>query len=157
MSLAKLKRELKKMPKEEIINLISDLYSKVPSAKDFFNVFVTADVSGLIEKHKKEIERLVYPRGNNFNTKEVEARKLIRNLRKMKIDELSIALELHYVHCCLDVIEGFGYWNERYYVAAENMFYDAENKILANGWEDKYDEQLNSLTNRANEVGMLEY
>ena len=95
MSLIKLKKEHKQMSKDEIIDLISDFYKKVPSAKDFFDVFTSGNIKKLIEKHKKEIERLVYPKGVNFNSKEAEARKLIRNIRKMKLDELSIALELH--------------------------------------------------------------
>lgn len=112
MSLTQLKKQLKSMSKEEIIGLISNIYKKVPKAKDFFDVFATSDVNGLMEKYQKEIERLVYPKGNNFNTKEVEARKLIRNVRKMKTNELSIAIELLYVNCCIKIVENFDFWDE---------------------------------------------
>ncbi|MGY0408664.1 MAG: DUF6155 family protein [Polaribacter sp.] len=144
MSIAKLKKQLKEMPKEEIIDLVSNLYNKVPYVKDFLDVFISYDVKTLLEKYKKEISKLVNPNGR-LETKEVEARKLIRTIRKMKIDELNIGVELHYVDCCLNFIEDYGYWDHRYYIATEKMFDDAQKKILNNGWEDAYKEQLNSL------------
>lgn len=157
MSIAKLKKDLKQQSKDEIIDLVLDLYKKIPSAKDFLDVYTSYDTQKLIEKYKKEIERLVYSRGINFNSKEVEARKLIRTIRKMKIDEVTIASELHYVKCCLDVVEKYGFWEENYYVAIEKIFDSAEKKILTNGWEDNYKIQLNQIIKKANEYGMLEY
>lgn len=157
MSLAKLKKELKQQSKEEIIELILDLYKKVPPAKDFLNVYTSYDTENLIEKYKKEIGRLVIPKGWEMKMNEVEARKLIRIIRKMKIDEVTIASELHYVECCLDVVEQYGTWNESYYVAIEKMFDEAEKRILTNGWENEYRGYLNQLIKKANQFGILEY
>ncbi|MFV0305720.1 MAG: DUF6155 family protein [Moheibacter sp.] len=157
MSLAKLKKELKQQSKEEIIELILDLYKKVPPAKDFLNVYTSYDTENLIEKYKKEIGRLVIPKGWEMKMNEVEARKLIRTIRKMKIDKVTIASELHYVECCLDVVEQYGIWNEIYYVAIEKMFDEAEKRILTNGWENEYRDYLNQLIKKANQFGMLEY
>ena len=142
MGLKELKVQLNKMDKVEIIKLFSEVYKKVPEAKKYLDVFVTGDITPLIEKYKKEIEKYIYPNGHNMSLREAEARKIIRVASKMKLVELNIVLELHYVRCCLDVIEEFGYWDESYYVALEKMFYNALNQIIALGVQDHYNAQL---------------
>ncbi|CAN0379224.1 unnamed protein product, partial [Ectocarpus sp. 4 AP-2014] len=106
---------------------------------------------------KKQIERYVYPIGTNGVLKEVEARKLIREVRKMKITELNVILELHYVSCCLEIIRDFGYWDDNYYVAIDKMFYDAVNGIYELGLEEKYEQQLNLISEQGAEYGLELY
>ena len=72
----------------------------------------------------------------------------------MKIAELSITLELHYVDCCLEVIEDFGYWDEPYYSAVANMFYSATKGIIENGLERKFDELITTLISKSYEYGL---
>ena len=135
MGLKELHKELKQMEKTEIIKMISELYKSVPMAKEYLDVFATGNIKQLIEKYKFEIENYVYPNGKEMLLREKEARKLIRTIRKMKVPELTIALELHYVYCCIDIIEDFGYWDEPYYNATANMFYSATKGIKENGFE----------------------
>ena len=93
-----------------------------------------------------------------MNLRETEARKIIRTVRKMKIKELNIELELHYVSCCIEVIEDFGYWDANYYMALEKMFYNALNGITELVVEDKYATKLRTISNIASEYGIeLDY
>ena len=142
------------MDKTEIIKLISDMYKKIPSVKTFLDVFATGEIKQLVEKHKKEIEKYIYPSGRNMTLRETEARKLIRTLRKMKITELNVELELLYVSCCLDVIEDFGYWDESYYIALEKIFYNATSGISELGMEEKYQERIDLISHKASEFGI---
>ncbi len=157
MGLRDVKKELTNMDKSEIIKLISEMYKKIPSVKSYLDVFATGEIENLVIKYKKEIERYVYPRGRNMDLRESEARKLIRNIRKMKIVELNIELELHYVICCLEVIQDFGYWDENYYIAIEKMFHSASYGISAIGIDEKYEERLSSISNQASEFGIELY
>lgn len=157
MGLRDVKKELTNMDKSEIIKLISEMYKKIPSVKSYLDVFATGEIENLVIKYKKEIERYVYPSGTNMNLREPEARKLIRNIRKMKIVELNIELELHYVICCLEVIQDFGYWDENYYVTIGKMYYSATNGISELGIEEKYEEKLQSISNQASEFGIELY
>ena len=158
MALRELKKELNQMKKTEIIKLILEMYKKIPDAKNYLNIFTTGDIEQLTEKYKKEIERYIYPNGRNMDLRETEARKIIRTVRKMNITELNIELELHYVSCCLEIIEDFGYWDENYYIALEKMFDNAINGISELGMEDKYNEKVISLSSKASEYGIeLEY
>ncbi|QFZ53345.1 hypothetical protein FEZ18_00245 [Oceanihabitans sp. IOP_32] len=158
MSLRALKKELNQMDKTEIINLILDMYKKIPDAKNFLDIFTTGDIEKLTDKYKNEIERYIYPHGRDMVLRETEARKIIRTVRKMKITQLNVALELHYVSCCLEIIDDFGYWEENYYVAMEKMFDNAINGINEMGMEEKYLEQIRTLSYKASEFGLeLQY
>ena len=94
MALNGLKKELNKMEKTEIIKLISELYKKVPEAKNYLDIYATGEIKELVEKYKKQIEKYIYPNRRNMDLRETEARKIIRTVRKMKITELNVELEL---------------------------------------------------------------
>jgi len=154
MGLRELKTELNKMEKTEIIKMVSELYKKVPMAKNYLDVFTNGEVDDLIKKYQREIEILVYPLSHNATFKDAEARKLINTIRKMKIAELTIALELHYVDCALGVIEDLGYWDEHYYSAVDRMFYSATKGITESRLEAKYDKLIADLVSRSHEFGL---
>jgi hypothetical protein len=154
MALREVKKELNGMDKTEIIKLISEMYKKIPAAKTYLDIFATGEIKGLVEKYKKEIERYVYPNGRNMQLRETEARKLIRTVQKMKIVELNVELELHYVYCCLEVVEDFGYWDESYYIALEKMFYSATSGINELGMDEKYEERIIGIMSKASEFGI---
>lgn len=142
------------MDKTEIIKLVSEMYKKIPDVKNYLDVFTTGEIKQLVEKYKKEIEKYIYPSGRNMVMRETEARKIIRTVRKMKITELSVELELHYVSCCLEIIEDFGYWEENYYVALEKLFNDATSGVSELGMEEKYEEKIKSISHKASEFGI---
>jgi len=154
MGLRELQKELKQIEKKEIINMVSELYKSVPMAKEYLDVFATGNIKQLIDKYKFEIEEYIYPHGRNMVLREREARKLIRIIRKMKIPELTVTLELHYVYCCLDIIDDFGYWDEPYYTAVANMFYSATKGIKKNGFERKFKKLINNLVSKSYEFGL---
>jgi hypothetical protein len=154
MGLRDLHKELKQMEKTEIIKMVSELYKSVPMAKEYLDIFTTGNIKQLIDKYKFEIEDYVYPHGREMVLREKEARKLIRTIRKMKIPELTVTLELHYVYCCLDIIDDFGYWDEPYYTAVANMFYSATKGIKENGFERKFKKLINNLVSKSYEFGL---
>lgn len=158
MALRDLKNELNQMDKTEIIKLILEIYKKIPDAKNFLDIFATGDIDTQIEKYKSEIERYIYPKGSSLDMHESEARKIIRSVRKMNITELNIELELHYVSCCLEVVEDFGYFDAYYYTSMEKMFDNALSGINKMGVEEKYLNLIKTLSHKAREYGIeLEY
>ena len=154
MGLRDVKRELNKLDKSEIIKLISEMYSKVPSAKEFLDIFSGVNIETLAEKYKKDIARYVYPSGREMVLRESEARKIIRTVRKMKITPLNVELELYYVECCLEIIQDFGYSDDNYYTALWKMFDSATTGIAAIGEEEKYQFRIDKIVSIASEYGM---
>ena len=51
MGLRDVKKELNKMDKSEMIKLFSEMYSKIPSAKEFLDIFSGVKIETLIEKY----------------------------------------------------------------------------------------------------------
>ena len=151
MPLKEVKKELNGMDKAELVKIISEMYKKIPAVKTYLDIFATGEIEKLAAKYKKEIEKYIYPSGRNLELRETEARKVIRSVQKMKITELSVELELHYVSCCLDVIEDFGYWEENYYIALEKMFYSALSGINELGMEEKYNERIIEIVRKASD------
>ena len=154
MALRDLKKELNQMDKTEIIKLVLEMYKKIPDAKNYLNILTTGDIEQLIKKYKKEIEKYIYPKGRNMDLREIEARKIIRTVRKMNIIALNIELELHYVSCCLEIIEDFGYYDRTYYNALAKMFDNAVSGIFELGMEEKYNDQVLFLSSKASEYGL---
>lgn len=157
MGLRDVKKELNKMEKSEMIKLISDMYSKIPQAKEYLDILSGVKIETLVKKYKKEIERYVYPSGREMVLRESEARKIIRTVRKMQIVELTVELELYYVECCFEIIEDFGYFDENYYIAIEKMFYSALSGISQMGEEEKYESRINNISAIASEYGLELY
>jgi hypothetical protein len=154
MSLTQVKKELNRMDKAELVKLVADLYSKVPAAKEFLDIYASGNVKDLAEKHKREIERYVYPKGRDMVMREAEARKLIRTVRKMGLTGLNVELELHYVKCCLDIVAEFGYYEGSYYLAMEKMFDSAMSGIAELGAEAEYAVLIDTLTRKGSTYGL---
>ena len=153
MTLAKLKKELAQMTHNQVVDLVLDMYAKVPAAKDFLNVFVSLDIEKLAEKYKSQISRDLKVKFGG-SPRDVSARKLIRDVRKMGIDELSVELELFYAECAYVNMEEWGYWEAYSYSdAMQKMFYDAVEKIEKNGWQEKYNGRLDALREKGGKYG----
>ncbi|MCM4161772.1 hypothetical protein FHG64_18085 [Antarcticibacterium flavum] len=151
MPLKEVQKELNGMDKPELVKIISEMYNKIPAVKTYLDFFATGEIEKLAAKYKKEIEKYIYPSGRNLELRETEARKVIRSVQKMKITELIVELELHYVSCCLEVIEDFDYWEENYYKAMEKMFYSALSGITALGMEEKCNERIIEIVSKASD------
>ncbi len=154
MGLRDVKKELNKLDKSELIKLIAEMYNKVPSAKEYLDLFSGVNIEILAEKYKKDIARYVYPSGREMVLRESEARKLIRTVRKMKITPLNVELELYYIECCLEIIQNFGYSDDNYYTAIWKMFDSAINGIAEMGEEEKYQTRIDEIESIASEYGI---
>jgi len=153
MTLAKLKKELAQMAPKQVVDLVLDMYTKVPAAKDFLDIFVSLDIEKLSEKYKSQISRDLKVKFDG-SPRDVSARKLIRDVRKMGIDELSVELELFYAECAYLNMEEWGYWEAYSYSdAMQKMFYDAIEKIEKNGWQEKYNGRLDVLRKKGEQYG----
>ena len=153
MTQAKLKKELAQMAPKQVVDLVLDMYTKVPAAKDFLDIFVSLDIEKLSEKYKSQISRDLKVKFDG-SPRDVSARKLIRDVRKMGIDELSVELELFYAECAYLNMEEWGYWEAYSYSdAMQKMFYDAIEKIEKNGWQEKYNSRLDVLRKKGEQYG----
>lgn len=57
MSKIQLKKELANLDREQLVQLILDMYSARKEAKEYFDFFVNPDVDALYEKYQKAVEK----------------------------------------------------------------------------------------------------
>lgn len=153
MPLRTLKSHLAQMDKSDIIKLISEMYKKVPAAKDYLDLIAGVDVDNLVDKYKKKIERFVLPTSSGV-MRASEARRLIREASKMRIPELNAELELFYVECCIHVISSYGLYDSSYYSTVYTAFSNATKNVSKAGMHDVYEERLYDAINTASEYGI---
>jgi hypothetical protein len=55
MGLTNIKKELKKLDKAKLVDLIADLYKKNKSVKEFFDFYVNPDESVLFDKYRDKV------------------------------------------------------------------------------------------------------
>src|SRR6478735_7544107 len=94
MGQADIKKTLKNLDKNQIINLIADLYKKNKSVREFFDFYVNPDEHSLFEKHCDKIHEAFYPkRGHKYSLK--DGKKAISDFKKLGTSpELQAALML---------------------------------------------------------------
>ena len=136
MSKPRLKKELQKLSKEQLIEQILDLYDTNKSVKEFYNFYLNPrDEKGLAEKYKKIIL-------NEFNVqnpmraglKFSVAKKAISDFKGLSPSVESLAdLMLTLPEAACQFTYEYGDMTESFYTSAENNFETALKFISANG------------------------
>lgn len=81
MGLSKVKNELKKPDKNKLIDLISDLYKKNKSVKEYLDFYSEPDEKALFTKYRNKVYEAFYPR-HGYSIKLREGKKAISGFRK---------------------------------------------------------------------------
>ena len=105
MSKIQLKKELKNFDREQLIQLILDVYSARKDAKAYFDFFVNPDVETLIEKYKKALFKEMN-RGKYRDSKAriSKIKQLLKEFASYGIDiEYQIQLALYVIDLSLEV------------------------------------------------------
>jgi hypothetical protein len=129
MVLTDLKKELEKLDKNKLIDLIADLYKKNKSAKAFLDFYVNPDEREVLEKYRDKVFEVFYPRrGNQVKLKEGE--KAISDFKKLGTSATSLAdLMLFYVETGVKMTSDSGSNDEAFYASME-LTYDAALKLM---------------------------
>ncbi len=125
MGLTDVKKELNKLDKDNLINLITDLYKKNKSVKDFFDFYIEPNENELFKNYKDKVFEAFYPkRGFGFNLK--EGKKAISEFKKFGASTRLIAdLMLFYVETGVKFTNDYGDINEGFYSSLEKTYVQA--------------------------------
>lgn len=144
MSKAKLKKEMLAMSKEDVVNVMLQLYDASKEAKAWLEFYQNPDSSAELEKYKKAIynqffTRNGYPKDPSFR----ECNKLVTAFRKLIHDPKAVAdLMLYYVEQGCSLTAQFGDYDEPFYTAVENNFHKAVKFISENGLVPDFKERI---------------
>jgi hypothetical protein len=125
MGLNDIKKELKKLDKDKLIDLVSDLYKKNKSVKEFFDFYVNPDERKLFKKYQDKVFEAFYPRrGYNFKLK--EGKQAISDFKKLGPSaELLAELMLFYVETGVKFTNDYGDLNEQFYKSLATAFVES--------------------------------
>ena len=135
MSKAKLKKHLLSLTKEQVVDIMLELYGASKEANAWLEFYLEPNSDAELEKYKKAIRsqfygRNDYPKDPSFR----ECNKLITAFKKLVPDSHTIAdLMLYYVEQGCSLTAQFGDYEEPFYTALENNFSKAVKFIAQNG------------------------
>lgn len=97
MSKAKLKKELDKLDKEQLVQLVLDFYTVNKTAKDYFEFFLDPDITKLREKYSAVIDKeIVRKKWGNTKARFTVIRKAVRDFESYGVGpEHVVKLMIH--------------------------------------------------------------
>lgn len=153
MGLRDLKNELKKLDKQGLINLISELYKKDKSTKEFLDFYVKPNERELFEKYRDIVFEAFYPtRGHELKLK--NGKKAISDFKKFSPSpELVAELMLFYVATGVDFTNGFGDIDEGFYSSLGSTFVAALILMEKENLLEKFAEQVSIIVSKTDGIG----
>ena len=153
MGILEIKRELRKLDKEKLIEIVADLYKKNKSAKEFFDFYVNPNERDLFEKYQDKIFESFYPK-RGFGYKLKEGKKAITDFRKLTTSSDSVAdLMLFYVETGVNFTIDFGDIDENFYLSLERTFVQALTLARKENCLDKYDDRASKVVRDTKNIG----
>jgi hypothetical protein len=127
MGLTEVKKELKRLEKDQIIELIAELYKKNKSVKEFFDFYVNPDEKELFEKYRIKVFEAFYPK-RGYSLKLKDGKKAISDFKKLGTSLSLVAdLMLFYVETGLKFTNQYGDINFAFYSSLVNTYAAALN------------------------------
>ena len=153
MGILEIKRELRKLDKEKLIEIVADLYKKDKSAKEFFDFYVNPNERDLFEKYQDKVFESFYPK-RGFGYKLKEGKKAITDFRKLATSSDSVAdLMLFYVETGVNFTIDFGDIDENFYLSLERTFVQALTLARKENCLDKYDDRASKVVRDTKNIG----
>src|SRR4030042_1740947 len=118
MGKLELKKELASYDKKQLIGLISELYEKNKSVKEYLDHLISLDDQAYTKEYKAKIKRAFFSKNGSYNL--VSGKKAISDFKKIGSSSTSLVdLMLYYVECGIQFTKDFGDINEKFYASLE--------------------------------------
>ena len=159
MSFNAVKKELKNLEKEKIIAILSDLYKKHKSVREYLDFYVSSDEDSLLVKYHDKIYEAFFPsRGTNFKIK--DANQALTDFKKFDYgDDLYAELLLFYVETGINFTNVYGELEEGFYRNICKYFNESLTLFKAEGQLDHLQERAYNVMNNTSDMswGLHEY
>ena len=144
MSKSIIKKLLQSMTKEDIIEMVLDMYSARKEAKEYLEFYAEPDEKGKLEEYKAIIQEEFYPkRRREPQTRFSVCRKALADFKKLKPSADALAeLMVSYMEWATEFTFDYGDMWEQYYDSVESNFDKTVKHIVLNNLWSKYDKRL---------------
>jgi hypothetical protein len=148
-----LKNDLTKLDKKALIEIISDLYKKNKTVKEYLDFYFKPDEDGLFEKYKAKVYESFYPkRGFGYNLK--QGKQHISEFKKLgPSPELLASLMLFYVETGVQFTNDFGDINEPFYNSLTSTYAHALKLIQKEDLLSRFEQQALQLLVDSENIG----
>ena len=153
MGLSDIKKELKKLGKDDLIDLLADLYKKNKSVKELLDFYISPDEEELSAKYHDKVFEAFFPkRGFGYNLK--IAKQAINDFKKLGPSSEALAdLMLFYVETGVKYTNDFGDINENFYSSLEKTYLQALILIKKENLLDKFANYSREIESEAEGIG----
>ena len=153
MGLTDIKKELKKLDKDKLIDLVTDLYKKNKSVKEFFDFYVNPNERDLFEKYRDKVFEAFYPkRGYKYDPK--GGKQAIIDFKKLGTSsDLLSDLMLFYVETGIKFTNDFGDINEQFYKSLATTFVDSLTLMKKENLLDKFEDRVGKVLDDTSGIG----
>ncbi len=125
MGITDIKKELKKLDKENLLNLITDLYKSNKSVKEFLDFYINPNENELFKKYKDKVVEAFYPK-RGFDYKLSDGKQAISDFKKLGASsDLLADLMLLYVETGVKFTNDYGDIDENFYSSLEKTYVKA--------------------------------
>jgi len=153
MGLTDLKKELKKLDKKKLIDLITDLYKKNKSVKEFLDFYTSPNEKELFNKYRDKVFEAFYPK-RGFGLKLTDGKKAISEFKKFEPSTKLIAdLMLFYVETGVDFTNDFGDIDENFYSSLEKIYVEALTLMRNNDLLEKFANRAGKIIEETSGIG----
>lgn len=155
ISKAKLKKHLLSLTKEQITDIVLELYDARKEAKDYLEFYLAPNCNAELEKSKKAIRNEFFPtRGFSKKPSFAKCRKVISDFQKLKPEPTIVAdLMLFYIEQGCEYTLEFGDMWEQFYTTLERNFDKALRFIFLNGLLACYYKRIEKLIDSVSDCG----
>lgn len=153
MGLTDIKKELKKLDNDKLVELVADLYKKNKSVKEFFDFYVNPNERELFEKYREKVFEAFYPkRGYKFKLK--EGKQAISDFKKLGPSaDLLADLMLFYVETGVKFTNDFGDIDEAFYSSMETTYVAALTLMRKENLLDKFADRAGKVVGDTSGIG----
>jgi len=153
MGLNDIKKELKKLEKDKLIDLIADLYKKNKSVKEFFDFYINPDEKEIFYKYRDKVFEAFFPmHGYNYSLK--DGKKAISEFKKLGTStELVADLMLFYVEAGTKFTLAYGDINEQFYNSLGSTFVDSLRLMQKENILDKFEDRVEKIVDDTRGMG----
>lgn len=154
MATANIKKYLKILTKDELINHIIELDKKYKQVQEYYQLVVNNDVSGAVEKAKKEIENEFYPARGLAKMRLSVARKAVTDAKKLNLPPEAMAdIMLFYVETGVRFTNDYGDIDESFYNSMESMYLKALKYIESVGLLSEFEHRARNIVDDSANTG----
>lgn len=150
--MSNIKKDLKQLSKEELLDILYDLYKSNKAVKDFLNYHLNNDDKKMLNNYKILIYRALNPE-KGHNLKLAKGKKAISDFKKLgSSPEHQAELMFYYIECGLDFSKRFEYIPDNLTNSMESVFKTALKLLQESGLIEEFRLSAEELIQKAADI-----